>query len=106
LTHVARSGLHPFYPLHTSASGLVQPPEHVPPFEDRLLLAEIPADFQSLKTADFALARDWRFFTRELFETAFEKKYIVTDFIFDHAEGNPRGFYVLTHGESTLDEFE
>jgi predicted GNAT superfamily acetyltransferase len=106
LTHVARSGLHPFYSLHTSSSGLVQPPEHVPSFDDRLLLAEIPADFQSLKSADFALARDWRFFTRELFETAFEKKYIVTDFIFDTNEGNPRGLYLLTHGESTLDEFE
>ncbi|MDO9299752.1 MAG: GNAT family N-acetyltransferase [Anaerolineales bacterium] len=114
LTHVARSGLHPLYPLHTStlrhaqggALSLVQPPEHVPPFEDRLLLAEIPVDFQSLKSADFALARDWRFFTRELFETAFDKKYIVTDFIFDTNEGNPRGLYLLTHGESTLDEFE
>ena len=106
LTHATRSGLHPFYSLHADASGLVQPPEHVPPFEDRLLLAEVPADFQSLKTADFALARDWRFFTRELFETAFNKKYIVTDFIFDTNEANPRGLYLLTHGESTLDEFE
>jgi predicted GNAT superfamily acetyltransferase len=106
LTHTTRSGLHPFYPLHESSPGLVRPPEHVPPFEDRLLLAEIPADFLSLKSADFALARDWRFFTRELFETAFEKNYIVTDFIFDKNEGNPRGLYVLTHGESTLDEFE
>jgi predicted GNAT superfamily acetyltransferase len=78
----------------------------VPPFESRLLMAEIPADFTALKSADFALARDWRFFTRELFELAFEKKYIVTDFIFDKSEGVSRGFYVLTHGESTLDEFE
>jgi len=69
-------------------------------------MAEIPADFTALKSADFALARDWRFFTREFFETAFEKKYIVTDFIFDSSEGTPRGLYVLTHGESTLDEFE
>jgi predicted GNAT superfamily acetyltransferase len=106
LTHATRSGLHPLYPLRDSALGLVRPPEHVPPFEDRLLLAEIPANFPALKSTDFALARDWRFFTRELFETAFEKKYIVTDFIFDSTEGNPRGLYLLTHGESTLDEFE
>ena len=45
LTHVARSGLHPFYSLHTRPIGLPHPPEHVPPFEDRLLLAEIPGDF-------------------------------------------------------------
>jgi len=114
LMHAARAGLHPFYTLHQSAlrhaqggaPGLVRPPEHVPPFEDRLLMAEIPADFLALKSADFSLARDWRFFTRELFETAFEKNYIVTDFIFDQNNGNPRGLYVLIHGESTLDEFE
>ncbi len=106
LTHATRSGLRPFYSLRTDAQGLVHPPEHVPPFDSRLLMAEIPADFTALKSADFALARDWRFFTRELFEIAFEKKYIVTDFIFDSGEGSPRGFYVMTHGESTLDEFE
>jgi predicted GNAT superfamily acetyltransferase len=106
LTHATRSGLHPFYSLRADTQGLVHSPEHVPPFDSRLLMAEIPADFPALKSADFALARDWRFFTRELFETAFEKQYIVTDFIFDKSEGTPRGFYVLTHGESTLDEFE
>jgi predicted GNAT superfamily acetyltransferase len=106
LTHVASSGLRPFYPLRASTSNLPQPPEHVPPFEDRLLLAEIPSDFLALKAQDFALARDWRFFTRELFETAFEKNFIVTDFVFDSNNGSPRGLYILTHGESTLDQFE
>jgi len=102
LTHATRSGLHPFYPLQTGAENLPRPPEHCPPFEERLLMAEIPADFMTLKAADFALARDWRFFCRELFETAFAKGYIVTDFIFDHNHS----LYVLTHGESTLDQFE
>lgn len=106
LTHMFRSGLRPLYSLRTSTSELPQPPEHVPPFEDRLLLADIPSDFMQLKSKDFSLARDWRFFTRELFETAFAKDYIVTDFIHDHNEGSPRSLYVLTHGESTLDEFE
>jgi predicted GNAT superfamily acetyltransferase len=107
LSHVTRSGLRPFYTLQESSSAnLPRPPEHVPPFQDRLLLAEIPGDFIDLKSKDFGLARDWRFFTRELFETAFAASYIVTDFVFDRAEGNPRGLYVLTHGESTLEEFE
>ncbi|MBI3160951.1 MAG: GNAT family N-acetyltransferase [Chloroflexi bacterium] len=106
LTHVARSGLRPFYSVPSSTLGLPLPPEHVPPFEDRLLLAEIPGDFPALKSQDISLARDWRFFSRELFETAFAKNYIITDFIFDNSDGNPRGMYVLTHGESTLDEFE
>jgi predicted GNAT superfamily acetyltransferase len=106
LDHVNRAGLRPFYSLHSSTDNMLRPPEHVPPFEDRLLLAEIPSNFLDLKSRDFALARDWRFFTRELFETAFKASYIVTDFIFDLNEGNPRGLYVLTHGESTLDDFE
>ncbi len=106
LSHTARSGLRPFYSLQTSTDNLPRPPEHVPHFEDRLLLAEIPGDFLELKSKDFSLARDWRFFTRELFETAFAASYIITDFIFDKNDGGPRGLYVLIHGESTLDQFE
>lgn len=106
MEHVARSGLRSFYPPQFTDTGLFRPPEHVPAFEERILLAEIPHDFIALKARDYALARDWRFFIRELFETAFAKGYIVTDFVFDKAEGILRGLYVLTHGESTLDEFE
>src|SRR5690606_35683943 len=106
LSHVARSGLRLFYTLQHLTGNLVKPPEHLPPFNDRLLLAEIPADFIDLKSKDFALARDWRFFTRELFETAFAKSYIVTDFIYDNNDDQFRSLYILTHGESTLDEFE
>jgi predicted GNAT superfamily acetyltransferase len=62
-------------------------------------MAEIPSDFIAVKNEDFALARDWRFFSRELFETAFAQGYIVTDFVYDQA----RSFYVLAHGESTLE---
>ena len=102
LNHVARSGLQPLYALQSETGGPSRPPEHVPAIEDRLLLAEIPADFMALKAADFTAARDWRFFSRELFEAAFAKGYIVTDFVFDQE----RGLYVLTHGESTLDQFE
>ena len=104
LGHLTRSGLHPFYPVH--GAGLPRPPGKVPPFEERLLLAEVPADFLELKSMDFSLAGDWRSFTRELFESAFARDYIVTDFIFDRNDGDPRGLYVLTHGESMLDEFE
>ncbi len=70
------------------------------------MLAEIPSDFMAIKEVDFALARDWRFFTREFFETAFAKGYLVTDFIFDRINGKPRSLYVLTHGETTLADQE
>lgn len=106
MEHVFRSGLRPFYPVQTSTDGFIRPPEHIPPFSERLLLAEIPANFMDLKAKDFALSRDWRYFTRELFETSFQTNYIVTDFIFDNKGEYPRAFYIMTHGESTMDEFE
>lgn len=106
LAHVIQSGLRPFYSLRHSTDSPPRPPEHVPPFDDRLLLAEIPSDFMDIKSRDFALARDWRFFTRELFETAFANNFIVTDFVYDNTGVNPRSLYILTHGESTLDQFE
>jgi predicted GNAT superfamily acetyltransferase len=88
-----------FLPV-SRADGLLAPPEHFSPPDGRLALAEIPADFMALKAADIALARDWRFFSRELFETAFKAGYLVTDFVFDRASG--RSLYVLADGESTL----
>lgn len=106
LTHIAKSGLRPLYTPQLSDLGLMRPPEHVPAFENRLTLVEIPTNFMDIKAKDFALARDWRFFSRELFETAFAHGFIVTDFVFDLNDGNPRGLYVLTHGESTLEDFE
>jgi len=82
------------------ADGLLIPPEHFSPLDGRLALAEIPSDFMILKAADFNLARDWRFFSREVFETAFKAGYLVTDFVFDRASG--RSLYVLADGESML----
>jgi len=98
-----RMGVHPLYALRHGTDVLPRPPEHIPPLQDQLLAAEIPADFMALKTADFALARDWRFFAREFFETAFARGYIATDFAFDRSSDAPRGLYVLTDGESTLE---
>jgi len=67
-----------------------------------LLLIEIPSDFLALKAADLPLARDWRFYTREVFENAFATDYLVTDFVHD----NERSFYVLTHEDSPLQDDE
>jgi len=99
LDNFSKAELEPLYTPHDSAGSWLRPPEHFSPLEDRLAIAEIPSDFIALKEADFALARDWRFFTREVFETAFTSGYIVTDFVYD----TERSFYVLSHGESTLE---
>jgi len=99
LENFSKAELHPIYTPQIGTSNLLQPPEHFAPLEGHLLLAEIPSNFGILKDADFALARDWRFFSREVFETAFADGYIITDFIYD----NEKSFYVLTNGESTLE---
>lgn len=66
-----------------------------------LILIEIPADFQSLRRENLALASIWREHTRQLFESAFEQNYMVTDFI--HLPGKTaRSFYVLSRGDVTL----
>jgi len=103
LGHLARVGVRPLYTLETGPGNLVRPPEHVPALEAQLIAAEVPSNFLALKAADFPLARDWRFFSREFFEMAFAKGYIVTDFVFDPGENTPRSFYILVDGESTLD---
>lgn len=103
LDQFAKAELQPLYTLHTGADGLPYPPDHFSPISTALLLVEIPPDFMALKAKDFALARDWRFFTREVFETIFADGYLITDFIFDRATGKPRSLYVLTNGESTLE---
>lgn len=103
LNQFTQADLQPLYALHTGSDGLLHPPEHFPPFNDSLLLAEIPSDFTALKTADFALARDWRYFVREVFETTFAAGYLVTDFVFENVAGKPRSLYILTDGETTLE---
>jgi predicted GNAT superfamily acetyltransferase len=95
----SKAELQPLYTPLTGTSNLIRPPEHFATLDGPLLLAEIPPDFSALKDADFAIAREWRFFSREVFETAFAAGYIVTDFIFE----NGHSFYVLSHGESTLE---
>jgi predicted GNAT superfamily acetyltransferase len=78
------------------------PPKQTSSLTGRLLLIEIPYDFPSLKAADLPLARDWRLYTREVFESAFATGYLVTDFV----HGNQRSFYVLMHEASTLQDDE
>jgi len=84
---------------HIDVNPTPSPPKVPPSLNGILLLVEIPSDFLSLKTSDLSLARDWRYYTREIFEHAFSIGYLVTDFI----RGKGRSFYVLTHEGSTLE---
>jgi len=100
LDNFSKAELQPLYTPLAGTSNLIRPPEHFSPLEGRLQLAEIPSDFNAMKSEDFALARDWRFFSREVFETAFSAGYIITDFMYE----NRHSFYVLSNGKSTLQQ--
>jgi len=85
-----------------SKSGLLRPPSKFTLPNGSLALVEIPINFQTLRETDLSLAKDWRFFTRDIFEESFKAGYLVTDFIYDRREASPRGYYILTNGESTI----
>ena len=82
--------------------GLLFPPQKFSRPEKKILLLQIPSDYQTMRGKNLSLAQDWRFFTREVFEKNFNAGYIVTDFIYDHTQKIPLSFYVLTDGESKI----
>ena len=65
--------------------------------ESTFALIEIPRDFEELEASDRALADDWRYHIRAVFEKMFAAGYIVTDFVSDDFEGRRRAFYLLSH---------
>jgi predicted GNAT superfamily acetyltransferase len=65
---------------------LPRPPQTVLPIEGDLLLVQIPAHFQTVKSADWGQARAWREHTRALFEAAFAAGYTVVDLLFEAGE--------------------
>jgi predicted GNAT superfamily acetyltransferase len=76
------------------------PPVHMEPPTDRLhnftediVYIEIPRDIRALRSTDLKAASVWRTQTRKLFESAFQKRYIVTDVVFSN--DNKRMFYQL-----------
>ena len=89
-------------PTTLNAAGLPQMIQNITEPLGALGLVEIPADFQTLKTADISLAREWKARIRSIFESAFEAGYIVTDFLYETIEGRPRSFYVLSQGDARL----
>lgn len=104
LAHFTKAEIQPLYTPQTGRDGLLRVPESFSPPGTPLLMAEIPADFTSTKSSDLSLARDWRFFIREVFETSFAAGYYVTDFIFDSTGDLPHSLYILTDGGTMLED--
>jgi len=101
LVDVEAAGVQNLYSVGRK-DAIVWPNGEIAEPEGNLLQVEIPNDFLKLKATDFELARTWRLFTREAFETCFLAGYLVTDFIYDTSFAQPRSYYIMTHGEATL----
>ncbi len=81
--------------------GLPVPPLNYVSQPSNLMLVEIPTNFQTIKRADFELARRWRAHTRDVFEKLFDSGFIVTDFVpHEDERGRPRSYYLLTYQDS------
>lgn len=89
-------------PAQLGTGDLLYPAEKILPMKDSIILIEIPPDIAGIKKHDPELATHWRLQTRSLFEEAFSKGYLVTDFIYLKEERFPRSYYVLSYGERTL----
>lgn len=67
----------------------------------KLLMFQIPSDYQSIKIGDKKLAVEWRQYARVIFNLFFNHGYIVTDFVYQ--KGDPSaGYYVFSHGDAKL----
>ena len=103
LADYEKAGIKLLYESPLNKKSIPMPADSFDAPTEPLGLAEIPSDFLKLKDADMSLARDWRYFSREVFTLSFSTGYIVTDFLYDSSGSHPRSFYVLAHGESTLE---
>lgn len=82
---------------HQDQMDLIEDKFNRPP----IALLEFPADFQGMKAADPELAKDWRMYTRILFELFFHNGYVITDMVTEPGEPR-RSYYVLSHGEAMM----
>ncbi len=90
-------------PTQVGPDGLPRPAEQLQDMEGTVILIEIPSNFQAIKSRDLALARAWRSHTRDLFESAFNNGYWVTDFVYEMVDGRQRSLYALSEGEHRIE---
>ncbi len=62
--------------------------------EDEAVHVETPLDIQAMRKENLPLAREWRFKTREIFETYFAHGYVAVDFERE-TDGAQRNLYTL-----------
>lgn len=72
-------------------------PNNRPP----VILFEFPSDIQEIKLNNIELAKEWRMYSRIIFDLLFHHEYLITDFVYQKGD-HPRSYYVLSQEESIL----
>lgn len=78
-----------------TAAGWVAPGSLTPNADAPVVQVEIPDDYRLIKSADPALALEWRLASRQVFESYFAAGYTAVDFVSHKTQGGRRSFYVL-----------
>ena len=87
-----------FIAPHQDQMNILEQPDEKP----AIVLFEVPSNYQEMKKDELALAKEWRQYSRILFNLFFGQGYYVTDFLFER--GSPsRCYYVLSDGEAVLE---
>jgi predicted GNAT superfamily acetyltransferase len=104
LEQYIEGGIIPSNPVHSFEHGWPVPSEFNRLEEAKLVMVEIPTDYQGLRQSKTDLAVEWREHTRKIFEDLFEHGFLITDFIHRSGSGDepPRAYYILSHGEVTF----
>jgi predicted GNAT superfamily acetyltransferase len=104
LEQYLEGGIQPANPVHRYQQDWALPSEYNRLAEARLVMIEIPTNFQSMRVKELDLAKEWREHTRLIFEDLFANGYIATDFIFqpEAGEGPARAYYIFSYGEVTF----
>ena len=63
--------------------------------EAEAVRVETPLNIQAMRQENLPLARDWRFKTREIFETHFARGYVAVDFTREERDGAQHNLYTL-----------
>ncbi|MGQ4891937.1 MAG: GNAT family N-acetyltransferase [Candidatus Njordarchaeia archaeon] len=62
---------------------------------DKVLLLELPYDIEGIKKKNLKVAIDWRYATREIFQSYFKRGYYAVEFLTQKMNGVKKNFYVL-----------
>lgn len=95
LDQLVRAGAQEIFTTKFDADGFVRVEKEWEPHAPTLI-AEIPARINPLKTAQPALALEWRTRTRDFFTNAFDLGYACTDFLIAKRDPYERAAYVLS----------